>query len=513
MKPSNRAFINTVIQYISLLINVLLGLISVRIILDALGASDYGIYDVIGGVIGLLSFVSASLSQTSLRYLSVSLGQNNAETTRYTFRTCFWLHLYMSIVLVAILSIFGIFLFDGFLNIPKSRLLSAKIVYMCMLLSLFLRICATPFSALITANEHFWYTSTIGIIDSILKLVVAIVVKAYMGDKLFVYGILMVFITFLNSILYLLYCNKQYKSIIEFKKVPFLAMRNISGFAGWTLLDVLSSIVNRQGYAILLNKFFGPTVNASFALSRQLEGHVYTISASAINSMKPQIMKSQGAGDSNRVYRLSITAGKMGFFLMSFITIPLVVLMPDILSLWLKQIPIGTVEFARLLIIACMAEQLTKGLFYANQAVGNIKWFSIVVSSIRMLALPTSVFFLLLGFNATTAILIFLVFETIGSICRVYLLSIITEFKTSMFIQSFVYNVLPPTIVTLFSCCIFYFFIKEHISIVGIFLVTAGINAVSIYFWGLTKEEKQYFQDLNNTFTRKLQSIAREIIG
>lgn len=157
-------------------------------------------------------------------------------------------------------------------------------------------------------------------------------------------------------------------------KPSFKGIKKQSKFAGWTIIDVLGTIANRQGYAIMLNKFFGPVTNAAFALARQIEGQIYTISAAVIDTIKPQIMKSYGSNDRERMFKLSMTAGKFGFILMSFIAIPLIVMMPLILELWLKSVPESTVTFARLMVLACMSEQLTRGLVYACQAIGHIKW-------------------------------------------------------------------------------------------------------------------------------------------
>lgn len=504
MNSASRVAFNTAIQYLQLVLNVLVGLVSVRIILDALGSSDYGIYDLIGGIIGLLSFISVSLSQTSMRFLSVSIGKKDVEETKLMFRTCFWLHLYMAIALFAILFMVGFFLFDGFLNIPEERVSTARIVYYCMLASLFLNISCTPLIALITAHELFWYTSTIGIMDSLLKLGVAYVVHYFMGDKLFLYGVLMVLITVTNFLLYLFYCLRKFKNITKFQIVPISAMRGVTGFAGWTLLDVLSSIVNRQGYAIVLNKFFGPVTNASFAISRQAEGHVYTISASVINTMKPQIMKSQGAGDTDRVFRLSLTAGKVGFFMMSFLAIPLIVLMHDILALWLKEVPEMAATFCRLLIIACMADQVTKGLYYANQAIGNIMWFSIVVSSLRILALPVSAILMYIGCSATVAVASFVCIEAIGSLSRVFMLSILTSFKIRIFFESLFLKILPPTIISSVTCWQIYPLQSGISWLICVCAITIVINLITVYIIGLTKDERSNLHTiLNNIFAKK----------
>ena len=317
MQTANRVAFNTIINYIKLVLNVVIGLVSVRLILAALGKVDFGIYDVVGGVVSLLSFVATSLAQASMRFISVSLGKNDIEDIRKTFRTCFWLHVSVAIILSIIVEIVGLFLFDGYLDIPENRIFAAKVIYHCVTVTLFLNIVQAPFRALINSHEKFWYTSIIGILNSVLKLLIAIIITYWFVDKLIVYGILLAFITVIDFFLIAGYVTNLYRDQISYKRATIPEMKEMTGFVGWTLLDVLSSLLNRQGYAILLNRFFGPVTNATFALARQLEGHMYSISASVVGTMKPQVMKSYGAGDQYRMFRLSMTAGKFGCILMS----------------------------------------------------------------------------------------------------------------------------------------------------------------------------------------------------
>ena len=337
MRATNRVVVNTVIQYSRLVISALISLVSVRLILGALGEDDYGLYDVIAGVIGLIGFISSSLSMTSTRFLSISLGKNDEEGTRNAFNSCFWMHLLMAAGLVLVLELVSFYVFDGYLKILPDRLQTAKWIYQCMLVSLFLSISVTPFISMLVSHENFVYVSLVYIVDAVCKLGIAIVITKYSHDRLLLYGILMMLITFLNVLCFVVYCMIRYRRLLRVRVVALKELGGVSGFAGWTMLDALGATLSRQGYAVLLNRFFGTTVNAVFALARQVETPVYTISASIIDSMKPQIMKSYGAGDERKMMRLSLTAGKLGFAMMSMLALPLLIMMPEVLDLWLKE--------------------------------------------------------------------------------------------------------------------------------------------------------------------------------
>ena len=490
MDRGRRVVFNTFIMYIQLILNVLIGFVSVRLLLNALGQ----IYDVIGGVVGLLSFISNSLSQSSMRFISVSLGKNDLKDTSMVFNSCFWLHLFIAFGLCIILELVGLFLFDGFLNIPDDRVSTGKVIYQCMVLSLFIKINSSPLSALICSYEDFWYKALVSITESILKLLIAIIIVKTTRDKLFIYGLLMVCVTVVNYLMYFIYSRCKFTRVVSIAWPEKDGIKAVMGFAGWTLMDTFSSVINRQGYSVMLNKFFGPVMNSAFAVSRQLEGHIYTISAAVVNSMKPQIMKSHGEGDDTRMFRLSMTAGKFGFFMMSLVTIPLLVMMPDFLKLWLNNVPEHAISFSRLLIIACLVEQLTRGLVHANQAYGNIKWFSIIVSSMRVLALPVSCFALLFGSSAETAILIFVFFETLGSISRAIILSRISSFEAKFFFKSIFIQVLPPFIIS-YAFCYFLSSIKDGLFwICFVVFASVLIMALCILLIGLTSEEKSFIK-------------------
>ena len=476
MQTTNRVAINTIIQYVKLVVNVLVGLISVRILLNALGADDYGIYDVVGGIIAFLAFINSSLSQSSMRFLSVSLGKRDIYDTQRVFNDCFWIHLLVSVIIVFLFEILGPFLFDRFLVIPESRLSAAKIVYHFMIFILFLQIAITPFNALIVSHEKFVYTSAIAILDSFLKLGIAFVVKFSSTDKLIVYGGLMAGVTLLNSLLSILYIIKNYKQEVFLGKISFRRSKELLSFVGWTVMDIISQLSTRQGYAIMFNRFSGTATNAVYALSRQIEGNLYYLSASVIDSIKPQIMKSYGEGNMDRMIRLSLTAGKIGFSMLAVIAIPLMIMMPSVLELWLVNVPYGTIFFARMMVLACLIEQLTRGLVYSCQATGKIKLFSIIVSLIRFSALPLSIVAFICGCEAKVAMIIYVFCESLGAFSRVLIMSKITELNVCNFISSVLFKIIPPVLVTAIVSFLLYQYNRE-IS----FCVVNFMQAVLVY--------------------------------
>lgn len=506
MQSANRVAVNTVIQYIQLIVNVLVGLISVRLILGALGRDDYGIYSLVAGVIALISFISTSIAQTSVRYISVSLGTGDVKAVKETVSSCFSLHLYMSLVLVALLEALAPFLFNGFLNIPESRLTAAKIVYHCMVFTLCLNISNSPFNAVLYAHEKFIVTSSIAILNAVLKLFIALYISIVSSDRLIVYGVLMALITVIDVSCFQIIIHRLYPKEISYKLKRIKSIKHIASFAGWTLFDTAGSMFTNQGYAILYNKFFGPAMNTVYGLSQQLSGQVYSISRSVVTTFKPQIMKSYGSGDRDRTMRLSMTAGKMGFLMMCFVAIPLIVMMPEVLELWLKKgnYPKETIFFSRLMIIDILLEQLTVGLVFSNQAIGNVKWFSIIVSTIRMLAIPVSLLCFLFGLPAEWGVIMCLVFEGTSSVSRVFVMSKIAGISICRFFRDVFLSVAPAFIIGFSVCWFIYGYVNGVSGMLISIIVTSVVFVLSSYYISLSKEERVAVVGIVITVLKKL---------
>ena len=504
MNTVNRVAVNTTVNYVQLILNVLIGLLTVRFVLQSLGEIDYGLYNLIAGVITLITFISESLSQTSIRFISISLGQGDSKNLKHVFSSCFSLHLYMAVILAIILEIVGLFLFNGFLNIPSDRLSAAQIVYLCMVVTLCLYIVSTPFRAFIIAHEALVFISIIGIIESICKLIVAIVILHTILDRLIVYGILMMVVGLVPFAGLYLFSSIKYRDSLSLKLVGYSSISQIVNFAGWTLMDVFGVIANRQGYALMYNKFLGPSANAVFALAGHVEGPMFSVSASVINSIRPQILLSYGKGDKDRTLRLAMTAGKLGFSMMSMIAIPVLVMLPDVLKIWLGDYPDQTVFYARMMIVACMANQITLGLSTANQAFGRIKTYSIVVSLVRMSALPISIILLLIGCPGTVAMVVYAICESLASASRVIVMNRITGLSIKRFIFDVVLDLIVPVIAAAVVCTVLY---SVWSGVLGLLISTfcsAIAYASTIYLIGLTKEEKSSINALISTLLGKI---------
>ena len=473
MTPSNRVIVNTGAQYIRTVINVLLALYATRLILKSLGADDYGIYTLIAGVVAMLSFLTNALVITTQRYMSFHQARGETEKQKQIFNNSLILHAILSLLLIAALEIAGLFLFDGFLNIAPDRIGAAKIVYQFTILMLCCAFMAAPFRALLISHENIVYISAIDVINGVLKIIIAVAIARSDADRLIFYAALMSCVPLFDLLAFSIYDYIKYEecSTPKLKHFDKQYIYSLSSFAGWTLYSTGCIIGRTQGIAIVLNKFMGATINAAYGIALQVNGAVSFISQSLLNAMNPQIVKAEGAG--NR------------------------------LKLWLNEYPPGTVYLCQLILLTALVDQLTIGLASANQAVGNIKAYSLIVNTIKLITLPIVIVLMLLGVNYQLTMISYIVIEFICCISRLFFLKHTAGLSIRHFVQV-VFKMQSIPLIVLVGL----YFATRHIPF-SIFsfgvrtVVISGIYFATIYFFGLCPDEKEIVNRVLKKLTRK----------
>lgn len=402
MQPAKRVIKNTGFLYGKMFITILISLYSTRLILSALGEVDYGIFTLIGGVISMLSFINGAMIIATQRYLSISLGAEEEFRLKSVFNSSIVLHLIISLIIVIVLEIAGIFLFNGALNIPAERIPTAKIIYHLMIVSTFFSINAVPYYASINSHENMFVDALLGIFESVSKLGIAIWLIYSRVDKLILYGVLMAGLTIIIRIIISIYCHRKYaECTINFRKyVQKDLLKEMLAFAGWNVFGLFCSVLKSQGLAILLNVFFGVIVNAAYGIANQVNSNLNAFSTNMIRAVMPQITKSEGSGNRKRMLSLSMFASKMSFFLLAFFAIPIASEMHFVLSIWLKTVPENAVIFCQLILILSMLYQITVGTMASVTSVGDIKSFQIAVGAVEIFNLPFAFLLVKIGLPA-----------------------------------------------------------------------------------------------------------------
>lgn len=444
-RNSTRLIVNTGAQYTRTVINLVLSLYSTRLILNALGVVDYGIFTLIAGVVSMLSFMTNAMVTTTQRFLSYHQAKSDLKTQQEVFGNSLLMHLFFCLIVLALLEVAGLFLFDGFLNILPERIEAAKIVYQCAIFMILLSFITAPFKALLIAHENLVYISFVEVCDGIVKVLIALALTQWGADKLILYGYLMSAIYGINLLAFLIYDFRHYEECVvpSVRNLNKSYLKSMSSFIGWQLYSTGCIIGRTQGTAIVLNRFFGTVINASFGIALHVNGAVSFVSSSLFHAIAPQIVKAEGIGNRQKMFRLAETASKFGFLLLAVLVVPIICCMETLLQLWLGYVPAGSVLFCRAILITALIDQITLGLGTANTAIGDIRNYSLVINTIKLITLPILIVLLWVNINLHIAIWCYPVIELLCALCRLPYLKIngglrIREYAKHVFMRIFV---------------------------------------------------------------------------
>ena len=412
---SRRVALNTGILYAKMGITVFISLYATRLILNSLGKSDYGTFGVVAGVIAMLGFLNNAMASATQRFMSYSEGEGDKEKQKSIFNVSMILHFCIAILMGIILLIAGYFFFNGILNIPQERIFAARVVYYLMIVSTMFTIVTVPFDAVINAHENMLYYAVVGIIEAILKLVIAIVVVFTVSDKLIIYGALMAGLSVLVMLIMGAYCYKNYEECTFHPKIHFNKdiMKQMTNFSGWNLLGSSSSMLMNYGQSIVVNMFFGTIINAAQGVAAQINGQLCILATTMMKALNPVIAKSEGAGNRELMFQATMSGSKISFFLMALPSIPILIEMPFIFDFWLKDVPQFAVIFCCLSIVRSLIEQLFLPVAYSIAVHGNIKKYEITSSIVCCFPLVVSYFLFKSGYPAYILYYIFIIYAIV----------------------------------------------------------------------------------------------------
>jgi len=489
----------------------LLALYSTRIILEALGAEDFGLYSMIGGLVATLAFLNSVMTTSTQRFLSVSLGKGNILESKRIFSNSLFLHLIIGFMVLFVVEGVGAYLIHYQLKIAVNRTDTAMYLLHFIALSTFFTIISVPYDAIITAHENMGFLAVINIIESILKFGVALVVLYYTHDKLVLYGSLLMLVSLFTVLCKRLYSRKRYTECHGDMRtdVNKPLLKELGSFAGWQLFGNLSSIARSQGTAVVLNLFFTTVVNAAYGIANQINGQLMFFTQSLLSAIRPQIMKAEGANDRDRMIRLALLANKLAYYFFAIIAIPAYFLLPIILKWWLKEVPTFTVEFCRAIIVLTLVSQLSQGVITAVQAIGKIRVYQIVAGSILLLTLPLGYLLLKIGYDAVSIIYVAMTLEIIALIFRAFYFRYLTSFPVYKY---FIDIIGRAILVALFPIMISYFLnLYFEDSILKVLILSASSSIVLLAcmsVFGFNTDEKVR---IKNLLTKMLGSLGKKL--
>lgn len=500
MTNSQRIIVNTAAQYTRTVLNVCMSLYSTRLILAALGQSDYGIYSVVAGVVAMLSFVTNALVTTTQRYLSFHHGAGDKDKIRLVFGNSVLLHIIIGIGLAAILCSIGPWVVNHLLNIAPERIEAALIVYFAAVIMLLLTFLTAPVRALFIARENIVYISIVDVLDGVLKLVLAIWLSHIAYDRLITYAGFMTSIQVFNLLAFTIYAAWKFEEchwprLREWNKQY---IRELSSFAGWTVYSTGCIIARTQGLSVILNRAFGTTVNAAYGIALNVTSAVHFLAQSVTNAMNPQIVKAEGSGNRAKMLSLSESVSKYATLLMSMVAIPAIAEMDAILGWWLTEVPENAVMFCRFVVAASIVDQLTIGLGCANQAIGKIRTYSIMINTIKVLTLPAAWICLTLGLPVISTMWCYIGFEFICTMARLPFLKITAGISIRIFIQHVFIRILCPIIALIFCSLMIVNYIEIPYRFILTICCSCIFGLITSWFTALNQEEQNYMKTFMN---------------
>lgn len=478
---------NTVFLYLRMLIILLCNLYLVRIAMEALGIDDYGINNIVGGVVSMLSFFTSTLASSSQRFFSYKIGENDFHGLSNYFSTSLWGFIIIALLILILGETVGLWFIQNKLNIPPSRLNAAIWIYHCSLISFILGLLAIPYSSLIIAYEKMKIFAYIGIIEAFLRLLSAHLLFLFSFDRLKIYAIFFCISTSVPSLYYIIYTTIKHEESRIKRIKDYTIVSEIFSFSGWTFLGAFSSIIRSQGINILLNIFFGPAVNAARGVAFQINSALNQFVLNFFKAVQPQIIKSYAAKDLQQTLTLIYKSSRICFFLVLVIAFPIFLDIPFILSFWLKETPHYTIQFSRLVIITAVIESTMYPLQAALMAAGNIKWYQIFTSFIMFLNLPIAYVLLKTGFSPESVFYLAIILAITAQFSRLFFVKkqlglSLTQYGLSVIIPSLLVTIassIPPLLIKFyFSTILQMSFISLIISCttVALFSFTIGLN-------------------------------------
>ena len=484
---------NTIMLYIRMFVMMAISLFTSRVVLEALGIEDYGIYNVVGGIVVLFTFVNNAMVSSTQRYLNYALGQNNLSEAQKIFSASLTIYWCLILLFIVLAETVGLWFLNNYINIPTGKEIAANWVYQFSIITTIINILRVPYNAVIIAYERMSFYAYLCIVEAIVNLAV-VYALFLLQNKLIAYSMLVAVTALIIYICYYAFCRKNFiicKYIFNYDKKIY---RGLISFSGWSIFGSFANISANYGLNILQNLFFGVNVNAAMGVSTQLNAAVYNFVGNFQTAFNPQIIKSYATGNNKYFIELILKSAKYSFYLLYIIALPVFICCPDILEIWLKEVPEYSITFCRIMLLYSAIDSLQCALWISAQANGQIKFYQILMSAIILLNIPFAYIAIKL-FNAPTAVLIVRVLvNMLLAVGRVIYLNKTYGFPIKTYLTKVIW---PAFVVILFSFPIPMIFYSIHNNIGGMILsilLSITIACIVIYVFGISTSERKVVQ-------------------
>lgn len=499
-KNNKRIFKNTILLYTRMLITMAIGFYTSRVVLDVLGVIDYGIYNVVGGIVAMLATLYGPMASATQRCLTFSLGKGDEIHTQKVFKTSITSQTIIAIILFIAIETIGIWYLKTHAIIPSNRMDIAFWVFQISTATMFLTILNVPFQGAIIAHEKMGVFAAFTISDVTMKLIICYALYNTTIDKLLLYALLLFATYLINFIGIQVYCFfkiKEAKFKFGWDKAILKEMWNL---AFWSIFGNIAFIGYSQGITLLINMFYGPALNTAAGIGGQATNLINQFSSNFQTALNPQITKCYAANELENMHNLIYRSAKFSFFLMLVLAVPFFYESHFILQIWLKEVPSHAVFFMRLGIFISMFSAIRNPLYIAAMANGNIKKFQLITSSCMLLICPIAYVIYKNNGIPETGTIVYLIILFITIIVSAFLLKELIKLD----FKEFVYNVIVRIIIITIVSFIPPFFIYHHLNegwnrLFILSSVSCIFSIISILYWGMNKQERDFIFNLLKT--------------
>lgn len=484
---------NTLMLYIRMIFIMMINLYTSRVILQALGVQDYGIYNVVGGFVAMFGLLSNSLSAAIIRFITFELGTGNKDKLNKIFSSSVTIQIAISLIIVVLIEVLGVWFVNNKMVIEPERLTVANWCLQLSMITFCVNIIAVPYNALIVAYEKMAAFAYISILEALLKLGICFLVMFSPVDKLVSYAILLTIVAILIRFIYAIYCSRHFEESKYHFYFDKELLYKMFAFSGWNFIGAGAGVLREQGVNVLINVFWGTAVNASRGIALQVSAAVTSFSSSFITAVNPQITKSYASNDKELSFQLVTQGARLSFYLLLLLSLPVFLETPILLHIWLTVVPAYTVVFVRLILIYVMTESLSYTMMTLMLATGNIRNYQLIVGGLQLLNFPLSYVILKLGCTPEWTIVVAIFVAVICLFVRLFMLNKMAGLPIRDFVVKVVFNVIRVTCIGAILPMMVTYFLEEGYTR---FFLTAVVSTVSLLitflYIGCSREERRF---------------------
>lgn len=497
---------NTLLLYFRMLFMMVVSLYTSRVILNALGVEDFGIYNVVGGVVAMFTVISGSLSAAISRFITYELGKGDQSKLNKIFSASVTIQLLLSLIIVVLIESVGVWFLNAKMTIPGERMTAANWVLQFSIVTFVINLISVPYNAAIIAHERMSAFAYISILEAVCKLTIAFLIMVSPMDKLIFYAILMCMVSVIVRFTYGHYCKKHFAECTYHFHWDADILKKMFGFAGWNFIGASSAVLRDQGGNIVINLFYGPTVNAARGIAIQVNSAIMGFVSNFMTALNPQITKSYASGDREYMMTLIFQGARLSFYMLLLLSLPVLVNTHYILVLWLKLVPEHAVLFVQLILIFAMSESISNPLITAMLATGKIRNYQIVVGGLQMMNLPISYVCLRFGCIPETVLVVAIAISQCCLAARLYMLRGMIGLSSIQYMKKVYFNVIAVALLSVMIPAILSKYMEESFLSFAILSLLAMACTIAVEFYvGCNGKERAFVIEKVGAAIRKLQ--------